>query len=513
MLVGTVFATPSIVHVTMKVTNDLSGMLADPQLFRQQAFIAGKWVDADSQGTVDVLNPATDELVGTVPDMGAAETRRAIEAAVDAWPAWRERTGKERGAVLRRWFELIREHQDDLAILMTAECGKPLAESRGEVMYGASFVEWYSEEAKRIYGEIIPTHAPGKRILVTKQPVGVVGAITPWNFPSAMIARKCAPALAVGCPVVVKPSELTPFSALALAELADRAGLPSGLFNVVVGADAAAIGSELCANPTVRKLGFTGSTAVGKLLMRQAASTVKKVSLELGGNAPLLVFDDADLDAAVDGAVASKFRNAGQTCVCANRILVQEGIYDAFATKLAESVGTLRQGSGFDDGARLGPLINARAVAKAEAHVQDALGKGATLLLGGSRVPELGVLFRADRARRCDLGDADCPRRDLWPRRAALPIPHRGGGGEAGQRHAVRARGVCLHPEPRPCVARGGGLGGGHGGSQRGDPGDGGGAVWRRQGERPRARGVPRRRGRVRRDQIRAARGLGGAMS
>ena len=369
--------------------------LADPSLFRQQGFINGAWVDADNSASIDVVDPATGNAIGSVADMGAAETRRAIDAANAAWPAWRAKTGKERGAVLRRWFDLINENREDLATLMTAECGKPLAESRGEITYGASFVEWFAEEAKRVYGDTIPQHAPGKRILVMKQPVGVVGAITPWNFPCAMITRKIAPALAVGCPVVVKPSELTPYSALALAVLADRAGLPAGLFNIVVGADAAAIGGELTGNPIVRKIGFTGSTGVGKLLMRQAADTVKKVSLELGGNAPFIVFDDANLDDAVAGALVSKFRNTGQTCVCANRILVQEGVYDAFAQKLAAAVEAMKQGNGFEEGVTLGPLIDARAVNKAEAHVSDAVAKGAKVLTGGMRKPELGAGFYA----------------------------------------------------------------------------------------------------------------------
>ena len=367
--------------------------LADASLFRQQGFIDGKWCDADASTTLTVDDPATGLNIGSIPDMGAAETRRAIEAANAAWPAWREKTGKERGAVLRRWFDLIVANADDLAALMTAECGKPLAESKGEVMYGASFIEWFAEEAKRVYGDIIPQHAQGKRILVVKQPIGVVGAITPWNFPNAMITRKCAPALAVGCPVVVKPSELTPFSALALAELAQRAGVPDGIFNVVVGGKAAEIGGELCSNPIVRKIGFTGSTRVGKMLMAQSADTVKKVSLELGGHAPLIIFDDCDLDLAVQGAMGSKFRNAGQTCVCANRILVQSGIYDAFAAKLAEAAGSLTQGKGCEAGVNMGPLIDGRGVDKSEAHVKDALEKGATLLLGGKRRDDLGSNF------------------------------------------------------------------------------------------------------------------------
>ena len=364
--------------------------LAEPSLYRERGYINGVWLDADSAATLDVVDPATGSTLGKVADMGASETRRAIEAADAAWPAWRAKTGKERGALLRRWFELINEHKEDLAAIMTAECGKPLAEARGEIAYANSFVEWYAEEAKRVYGDLIPHHAPGKRILVAKQPIGVVGAITPWNFPSAMITRKCAPALAVGCPVVVKPSELTPYSALALAELADRAGLPPGVFNVVVGGDAASIGAELTSNPVVRKIGFTGSTAVGKLLMRQAADTVKKVSLELGGNAPFIVFDDADLDAAVAGAMASKFRNTGQTCVCANRILVQAGVYDAFARKLGDAVAAMKQGGGMEDGVAAGPLIDARAVDKVAAHVDDALARGAKLVTGGARRPELG---------------------------------------------------------------------------------------------------------------------------
>ena len=367
--------------------------LNDASLFRQQGYVGGEWCDATGGGTVPVLDPASGLSIGDVPDMGGDETRRAIEAANAAWPAWRAKTGKERGAVLKAWHALILEHADDLALLMTAECGKPLAEAKGEVMYGASFVEWFGEEAKRVYGTTVPQHAPGKRILVQKQPIGVVGAVTPWNFPNAMITRKCAPALAVGCPVVVKPSELTPYSALALAVLAERAGVPAGVFNVVVGADAAAIGTELCTNPIVRKIGFTGSTAVGKLLMAQSATTVKKVSLELGGNAPFIVFDDADLDLAVQGALASKFRNAGQTCVCANRILVQSGVYDAFAAKLASAAAALKQGRGMDEGVALGPLIDERAVAKAEAHVLDAVGKGAEVLTGGARSAELGSCF------------------------------------------------------------------------------------------------------------------------
>jgi len=384
---------PMRCHSSSMSTSAPPVALADPTLFRTRAYIDGQWCDADNGATLPVVDPANGRVIGTVPDMGAAETRAAIEAADAAWPAWRAKTGKERGAVLRKWYELMIEHKEDLAALMTAECGKPLAESRGEIMYAASFAEWFGEEAKRVYGDLIPHHAPGKRILVQKQPIGVVGAITPWNFPSALITRKCAPALAVGCPVVIKPSELTPYSALALAELAERAGMPKGCFNVVVGAQAKEIGEELCTNPIVRKIGFTGSTAVGKLLMAQAASTVKKVSLELGGHAPLIIFDDADLDLAVQGALGSKFRNAGQTCVSANRILVQAGVYEAFADKLAEAVGAMKQGVGTEEGVAIGPLIDERAVTKSEAHVSDALAKGAKLLAGGTRRPDLGPNF------------------------------------------------------------------------------------------------------------------------
>ncbi|MBY0429599.1 MAG: NAD-dependent succinate-semialdehyde dehydrogenase, partial [Rhodospirillales bacterium] len=341
-----------------------------------------------------VTNPADGTELGRVPDMGATEARRAIEAANAAWPAWRARTGKERAAVMRRWFELIMAAQDDLAMLMTAEQGKPLAEARGEVVYGAAFLEWFAEEAKRIYGDVIPTHAHGKRILVLKQPIGVVAAVTPWNFPIAMITRKIAPALAAGCTVVVKPAEDTPLSALALADLAERAGFPKGVINIVTGQDPAAIGNELTGNPIVRKLSFTGSTEVGKLLMRQCADTVKKVSLELGGNAPFIVFDDADLDAAVAGAMASKYRNAGQTCVCANRLYIQDGVYDAFAAKLAEAVTSqLKVGNGLHDGVTQGPLINPQAVEKVERHIADAVSKGAKVLVGGKRHSLGGTFF------------------------------------------------------------------------------------------------------------------------
>ncbi|MBX6323846.1 MAG: NADP-dependent succinate-semialdehyde dehydrogenase [Rhodospirillaceae bacterium] len=366
--------------------------LKDPSLFRQQCYVGGKWVDAQSRETIEVLNPATNQVLGTVPRLGADETCRAIEAANAAWPGWRKKTAKERAAILRKWFNLIMENQEDLAILMTAEQGKPLAESRGEIVYGASFVEWFAEEAKRVYGDVIPAHQPDKRIVVTKEPIGVVGAITPWNFPNAMITRKCAPALAAGCTVVVKPATQTPFSALALAELAERAGIPAGVFNVVTG-PAQEIGGELTSNPIVRKLSFTGSTEIGKLLMEQCAGTVKKVSLELGGNAPFIVFDDADLDAAVEGAMASKYRNTGQTCVCANRILVQDGVYEAFAAKLVERVARLKVGDGLKGETQQGPLIDMKAVAKVEEHVADAVKKGARVAIGGKRHPLGGSFF------------------------------------------------------------------------------------------------------------------------
>src|SRR5438270_1266744 len=330
--------------------------LKDRKLFRQQCYIDGTWVDADSRKGTPVLNPASGEELGTVPRMGAAEAKRAVEAAERAWPAWRAKTAKERAVILRKWFDLMMANQDDLARLMTAEQGKPLAESRGEIAYGASFIEWFAEEGKRAYGDIIPSHQADKRILVMKQPIGVCALITPWNFPNAMITRKAGPALAAGCPVVIKPAGQTPYSALALAELGERAGIPKGVLNIMTG-DSKAIGAELCANPIVRKLSFTGSTETGRMLMRQCSDTIKKLSLELGGNAPFIVFDDADLDAAVEGALASKYRNAGQTCVCANRIYVQDGVYDMFARKLTEEVKGFKVGPGVEPGVTLGRLL------------------------------------------------------------------------------------------------------------------------------------------------------------
>src|SRR5437660_8954511 len=335
--------------------------LKDSALLRQQCYIDGRWADADAHATRDVINPATGVRIGTVPVMGAAETRRAIDAANKAWPAWRARTAKERSTILRKWAELQLAHIGDLALILTSEQGKPLAESRGEITIGAAYVEWFAEEAKRVYGDVIPTIGNDRRLLVIKQPVGVCAAITPWNFPSSMITRKVSPALAAGCTVVIKPAEATPYSALALAELSVRAGFPSGVLNVVTG-EASAIGAEMCANPTVRKLSFTGSTEIGRLLMQQVAPTVKKISLELGGNAPFIGFDDADLDAAAEGAIVSKYRNSGQTCVCANRFFVHEAVYDAFAQKLAERVRALKVGSGGDPGVTQGPLINRQAL-------------------------------------------------------------------------------------------------------------------------------------------------------
>jgi len=358
--------------------------LQDSKLFRQACYIDGAWVEAGAQGAIDVDNPATGETIGTVPRLGRAETRQAIDAAERAFPAWRKKTAKERAVIMRRWFDLMMANQEDLAALMTTEQGKPLTESKGEVAYAAAFLEWFGEEAKRIYGDTIPSHQPDKRIVVTKEPIGVVACITPWNFPLAMITRKAGPAIAAGCTVVLKPASQTPFSALALAELAERAGMPKGVLNIVTGA-ATEIGGELTSNPVVRKLSFTGSTEIGKVLMAQCAGTVKKLSLELGGNAPFIVFDDADLDAAVEGAIMSKYRNTGQTCVCANRLLVQDAVYDTFAEKLAGAVKKLKPANGLEAGATQGPLIDDRAVEKVESHISDATSKGAKVLVGGKR--------------------------------------------------------------------------------------------------------------------------------
>ncbi|EPO6420597.1 NAD-dependent succinate-semialdehyde dehydrogenase [Acinetobacter baumannii] len=353
-------------------------------LFRQQAFVAGKWCDADHQQTSEILNPATLEIIGTVPNMGKAEAERAIEAAKEAWPLWKNKTAKDRSIILKKWFDLIISNADELAFILTSEQGKPLAEVKGEILYAASFIEWFAEEAKRVYGDIIPSPYPDARIVVNKQPIGVVAAITPWNFPAAMITRKVAPALAAGCPCIVKPAPETPFTALALVDLAVQAGVPAEIFSVITG-DAAHIGDAIFESDVVRKFTFTGSTPVGKMLLERSAKTLKKVSLELGGNAPFIVFDDADLDAAIEGALIAKFRNAGQTCVCVNRFLVQAGIYEKFIATLSQKIQNFNIGNGLEAGHDIGPLINANAVKKVEAHIQDALDKNGRLVIGGKR--------------------------------------------------------------------------------------------------------------------------------
>jgi len=368
-------------------------MLNNTELLKTAGYINGQWLGFDSDNRFEVKNAYTKEVICTLPNMGAKETNMAIDAANQAWPSWRSMTAKERAGILKKWFELVMKNQEDLATLMTSEQGKPLAEARGEVGYGASFIEWFAEEGKRTYGDVIPTPANDRRILVIKQPIGVVAAITPWNFPIAMITRKCAPALAAGCPVVIKPASETPLSALALAELADQAGIPKGVLNVVVGTNASEIGTALTDSPIVRKLSFTGSTAIGKILTRNCADTMKKVSMELGGNAPFIVFDDADLDSAVAGAMTSKFRNTGQTCVCSNRILVQDGIYDKFVAKLAEAVKTLEVGNGMKEGINQGPLINENALKKVQDHISDAVDKGAVIVTGGKPHSNGGTMF------------------------------------------------------------------------------------------------------------------------
>ena len=368
-------------------------MLKNTKLLKAHGYINGEWVGDNTESRFEVTNAYTNEVISTLPEMGKKETNDAIEAANIAWPNWRSKTAKERAAILKKWFDLIMENQEDLAILMTAEQGKPIAEARGEVGYGASFIEWFAEEGKRTYGEVIPTPSNDRRIIVIKQPIGVVAAITPWNFPIAMITRKCAPALAAGCPVVIKPASETPLSALAIAELADQAGIPRGILNVVVGTHSSEIGLALTESKIVRKLSFTGSTAVGKILTRNCADTMKKVSMELGGNAPFIVFDDADLDSAVSGALISKFRNTGQTCVCSNRILVQEGIYDEFVTRLADSVKTLNVGNGMEEGINQGPLISQKALDKVKDHISDAVDRGAVIVAGGKPHQSGGTMF------------------------------------------------------------------------------------------------------------------------
>jgi succinate-semialdehyde dehydrogenase / glutarate-semialdehyde dehydrogenase len=376
----------------MNAPAELPGLsLKDAKLFRQECYIDGQWVGGSKD--FSVVNPATGSVLGSVPKMGAEETRRAVDAAERAWPAWRAKSAKERAGILRKWFDLMMANQEDLAQILTAEQGKPLAEARGEIAYGAAFIEWFAEEAKRVYGDTIPSPWADKRVLVIKQPIGVAALITPWNFPNAMITRKAGPALASGCPVVIKPAGQTPYSALAMAELGERAGIPKGVLNVITG-DSKAIGAELCANPKVRKLSFTGSTETGRVLMRQSADTIKKLSLELGGNAPFIVFDDADLDAAVEGALASKYRNAGQTCVCANRLYVQDGVYDAFAAKLTEKVKGFKVGAGTEPGVVIGPLIDEQGLKKVETHVADAVNHGAKVILGGKRHERGGLFFQ-----------------------------------------------------------------------------------------------------------------------
>lgn len=365
--------------------------LKDMSLFHQQAFVAGQWCDADNLQRTDIYNPATQELIGTVPNMGKTEAERAIQAATNTWAAWKNKTAKDRSIILKRWFELMVEQADELAFILTSEQGKPLAEARGEILYAASFVEWFAEEAKRVYGDIVPSPYPDARIVVQKQAIGVVAAITPWNFPAAMITRKVAPALAAGCPCIVKPAPETPFTALALVDLAVQAGIPAEIFSVITG-DAVTIGDAIFESSAVRKFTFTGSTPVGKMLYQRSAQTLKKVSLELGGNAPFIVFDDADLDAAIEGALIAKYRNAGQTCVCVNRFLVQAGIYDKFINALSKKVSAFKIGNGLDDDSEIGPLINLNAVKKVEAHVQDALSKAARLVTGGQR-HSAGELF------------------------------------------------------------------------------------------------------------------------
>jgi succinate-semialdehyde dehydrogenase/glutarate-semialdehyde dehydrogenase len=378
----------------LKPVTDLKALLADPTLLCDRAYVAGAWIAADDGATFPVTNPARGDVIAEVPDLGRAETARAIAAAAAAMADWAARPAKERSAILRRWYDLMMANQDDLGTILCAEMGKPLAEAKGEIAYGASFVEWFAEEARRVYGETIPGHQRDKRLSVLRQPVGVVGSITPWNFPNAMIARKCAPALAVGCGFVARPAAETPLSALAMAVLGERAGLPAGILSVITSRRSSDIGKEFCENPLVRKLTFTGSTEVGRILLRQAAEQVMKCSMELGGNAPFIVFDDADLDAAVDGAMIAKFRNNGQTCVCANRIYVQTGVYDAFAEKLAAAVGRLSVGDGLAPGVTIGPLVNMAAVEKVEAHIADATAKGARVLTGGARHPLGGSFFQ-----------------------------------------------------------------------------------------------------------------------
>ncbi len=469
-------------------------------LARNKCYVDGQWI---GEPKLPVTNKATGDIMARVPELGEAETRAAIEAANRALPGWSKLLAKERARLVRRWYDLIVEHADELALLLTNEQGKPLAEARGEILYAAGFIEFAAEEAKRIYGETIPSFKADARVVVIKQPVGVVAAITPWNFPAAMITRKAGPALAVGCTMVLKPASETPLTALALAVLAERAGIPKGVFNVITG-KASVIGKELTANPIVRMLTFTGSTEIGAKLMAQCAPTVKKLGLELGGNAPFIVFDDADLDKAVAGAMASKYRNAGQTCVCANRIYVQAGVYDAFAEKLAQQVKKMKVGAGTEEGVTTGPLINKAAIEKVEEHVADALKKGAKVALGGKRHERGGNFYRAHHPHRRHAGHDGGARGDLRARGAAVQVQDRGRRDRDGQRHAVRPRRLLLFARHRPGVARGRGAGVRHHRHQRGHHLQRGGAVRRLQAVGPRARGLPPRRRGVPRDQVHA---------
>jgi len=417
-------------------------VLSSP-LFKQQCYINGQWMDAQSGETIDVTNPATGERLGTIPKMGAAETAEAIEAARIAQKAWAAMTAKERHGILIKWFNLMMDNQDALGELLTLEQGKPLGEAKGEIAYGASFIEWFAEEGKRTYGEIIPGHQRDKRIQVIRQPIGVTAAITPWNFPNAMITRKAGAALAAGCSMVVKPATATPYSALALCVLAEQAGIPAGVLSVLTGSSAA-IGAEITSNPTVRKLSFTGSTEVGAKLMEQCAPQIKKTSMELGGNAPFIVFDDADIDAAVEGAIICKFRNNGQTCVCANRIYVQSGVYDAFAEKFAARIKAMKVGNGMEDGVAFGPLIEPQAVDKVKEHVADAVSKGAEVILGGKEHALGGLFFEPTIMTNVDRTTG----RNLWPPRPAVPVRDRRRGDRAGKRHALWLGVLLLLPKP-----------------------------------------------------------------
>jgi succinate-semialdehyde dehydrogenase/glutarate-semialdehyde dehydrogenase len=432
-----------------KKTAASSLQLKDAALFREQGYIDGAWASAEGGKTLNVNNPATTETIGTVPDMGVAETKKAIEAAARAFPLWRDMLASDRAKILKKWADLQVEHIDDLCRILTVEQGKPLAQARAEILAGAGNVEWMAEECRRVYGDIIPTHNKNHRLMTLKQPVGVCVMITPWNFPSSMITRKAAPALAAGCTIVLKPSEMTPYSALALAELAERAGIPKGVLNIVTG-DAKAIGGEMTSNPVVRKLGFTGSTAVGKLLMAQCAPTVKKVSLELGGNAPFIIFDDANLEEAVPAAIASKFRNSGQTCVCANRIFVQEGIYDKFLEKFTAAVKAMKIGNGLDEGVELGPLINVKGVDKTEEHVKDAVAKGGRLMTGGQR-HALGENFFEPTVIAGATTDMQCFREETFgPFAPVFKFKTDEGSDQDGERYRIRSCRLYLLRQQQP---------------------------------------------------------------